>query len=227
MLDAYGSKGIAKVLVIGDVSTGKTSLIRRYTKGKFDESYAATIGVEFSLKEFKSSQTGAKLSIQLWDVAGQERFAGMNRIFYQHAVGAIIVYDVTNKSSFENALKWKKDVNDKVFLPSGQPIPVLLLGNKLDMVADAKEEQGFRQEEAESVISDQAFHSHQWVSAKTGEHVQETIDLLAESISAESEEQKKIKHAANQANKANKKEDRGNVDVNKIPTAQEESGGCC
>ena len=88
-----------------------------------------TIGVDFALKRVQVDQTD--INVQLWDIAGQERFAGLSRIFYTHAVAAIIVFDLFDIKSFESAVNWKQDIDAKVFLPSGDPIPVLLLANKV------------------------------------------------------------------------------------------------
>ncbi len=70
--------GVAKVLVVGNVATGKTCIIRRYTRNEFSSDYQTTIGVDFSLKSL--STDGVDINVQLWDIAGQERFAGLSRV---------------------------------------------------------------------------------------------------------------------------------------------------
>lgn len=69
--------------------------------------------------------------LQLWDIAGQERFGNMLRVYYKDAMGAFIVYDVTRTSTFEAVVKWKKDLDSKVTQLNGDPIPCILLGNKV------------------------------------------------------------------------------------------------
>ena len=69
--------------------------------------------------------------LQLWDIAGQERFGSMTRVYYKEAVGALLVFDVTRLSTFDAVSKWKADLDDKVRLPDGEPIPVVLLANKV------------------------------------------------------------------------------------------------
>lgn len=139
-----------KILVVGDLGTGKTSIIRRYVHNIFSNNYKSTvsyfyslngtithvlvfqIGVDFALKVI---QWGPDLIVrlQLWDIAGQERFGNMTRVYYKEAFGAIVVYDVTRPQTFEGVTKWKNDIDAKVALPDawgGGQIPVILLANK-------------------------------------------------------------------------------------------------
>ncbi|XP_041106244.1 ras-related protein Rab-32-like isoform X2 [Polyodon spathula] len=125
-----------KVLVIGELGVGKTSLIKRYVHQLFSQHYRATIGVDFALKVINwDSKTLVRL--QLWDIAGQERFGSMTRVYYREAVGAFIVFDMTRGSTFEAVSKWKHDLDSKVKLPNGRPIPVVLLANKCDQKKDS------------------------------------------------------------------------------------------
>lgn len=120
-----------KILVIGELGTGKTSFIKRYVHQFFSQNYRATIGVDFALKVINwDPQTIIRL--QLWDIAGQERFGNMTRVYYKEAVGAFIVFDVTRAATFDAVIKWKEDLDSKVTLPDGSPIPCMLLANKCD-----------------------------------------------------------------------------------------------
>uniref|UniRef100_A0A673YDC3 Ras-related protein Rab n=1 Tax=Salmo trutta TaxID=8032 RepID=A0A673YDC3_SALTR len=120
-----------KVLVIGELGVGKTSIIKRYVHQLFSQHYRATIGVDFALKVINwDSKTLVRL--QLWDIAGQERFGNMTRVYYKEAVGAFVVFDVTRGSTFEAVSKWKHDLDSKVKLANGSPIPSVLLANKCD-----------------------------------------------------------------------------------------------
>jgi Ras-related protein Rab-32 len=71
--------------------------------------------------------------LQLWDIAGQERFGSMTRVYYRDADAAVIMFDLTAQRTFDAVSKWKADVDDKVLLASGEPVPCLLLGNKSDL----------------------------------------------------------------------------------------------
>ncbi|KAI5731823.1 hypothetical protein M8J77_016689 [Diaphorina citri] len=121
-----------KVIVIGDPTVGKTSFVQRYVQNTFKKDYKGTVGVDFALKIVKWRDQ-QKIKLQLWDIAGQERFTWMTRVYYKDAHGCIIMFDLTNQNSFKNTLKWKKDVDLKCTLSDGSPIPCMLLANKCDL----------------------------------------------------------------------------------------------
>ncbi|XP_077521802.1 ras-related protein Rab-32B-like [Amblyomma americanum] len=121
-----------KVLVIGDFGVGKTSLIRRYTEGVFNPGYMITIGVDFALKHLVWD-SNKHITLQLWDIAGHERFGYMTRVYYKYATAAVIVYDLSRPTTLHSVLKWKADLADKVELSNGRPLPVLLVANKCDL----------------------------------------------------------------------------------------------
>jgi len=126
-----------KVLVVGDIGTGKTSIIKRYVHNIFSQHYKSTIGVDFALKVI-NWDANAIVRLQLWDIAGQERFGNMTRVYYKEAVGAIVVFDVTRSGTFDAVQKWKNDIDCKVTLPpEDTAIPVVLIGNKIDLAKDA------------------------------------------------------------------------------------------
>ncbi|XP_054266616.1 dentin sialophosphoprotein-like [Macrosteles quadrilineatus] len=120
-----------KILVIGELGTGKTSIIKRYVHQFFSQHYRATIGVDFALKVL-NWDSNTIIRLQLWDIAGQERFGNMTRVYYKEAVGAFIVFDVTRSATFDAVLKWKQDLDSKVQLADGSHIPCVLLANKCD-----------------------------------------------------------------------------------------------
>jgi len=121
-----------KVIVIGDYAVGKTSLIKRYCEGYFTPNYKLTIGVDFAVKSIDWDEN-KNVSLQLWDVAGHERFGTMTSVYYKYAIAAIIVFDLSRPATFDAVAKWQHDVNSKVMLANNQPIPTLLLANKCDM----------------------------------------------------------------------------------------------
>eukprot|EP00003_Mantamonas_plastica_P025534 TRINITY_DN5025_c0_g1_i1.p1 TRINITY_DN5025_c0_g1~~TRINITY_DN5025_c0_g1_i1.p1 ORF type:complete len:159 (-),score=38.36 TRINITY_DN5025_c0_g1_i1:176-652(-) len=97
--------------------------------------YKSTIGVDFALKVINWDPKTI-IRLQLWDIAGQERFGNMTRVYYKEAVGAFITFDVTRSATFDAVLKWKNDIDSKVLLPNEKPIPVVLLANKCDLAKD-------------------------------------------------------------------------------------------
>lgn len=99
---------IAKVVVAGDGGAGKTSLVRRYCGGMFEESRVMTIGVDFQVKIVEVGGRSIKLSI--WDIAGQERFGSFRDTFYRGAQAVALVYDVTDILSLKNLVNWHREI---------------------------------------------------------------------------------------------------------------------
>ncbi|KAM4044745.1 ras-related protein Rab-7L1 isoform 1-T1 [Anomaloglossus baeobatrachus] len=121
-----------KVLVVGDSAVGKTSLLNRYVHDVFGKEYKMTMGVDFALKVVQWSDT-EMVRLQLWDIAGQERFTSMTRLYYKQASGCIIMFDLTSADSFRRCQMWKSDLDNKVTLSNGDPVPCILLANKCDL----------------------------------------------------------------------------------------------
>lgn len=122
---------LSKILVVGDVGTGKTSFIKRSVHGIFSPHYRSTVGVDFAQKLINSGNILHRL--QFWDIAGPERFGGMTIVYYKEAMGAFVVYDPTRYTTFEAVKKWKLDIDAKVTLEDN-PIPCILLISKIDLL---------------------------------------------------------------------------------------------
>lgn len=171
-----------KVLVIGELGVGKTSIIKRYVHQLFSQHYRATIGVDFALKVINwDSKTLVRL--QLWDIAGQERFGNMTRVYYKEAVGAFVVFDVTRGSTFEAITKWKSDLDSKVHLPSGGPIPAILLANKCDQ---KRENSTQNPSQMDHFCKENGFVSWFETSAKDNVNIDEAARCLVDNILANS-----------------------------------------
>lgn len=126
---------VLKVIIAGDGNVGKTSLIRRYCEGKFEQSRVATIGVDFQTKLVELPNRTVKLSI--WDMAGQDRFQVLRGGFYRGALAAALVYDMTNHESLDHLPHWREEITKVV-----PDIPFIVVGNKLDLVAEGAEDPG-------------------------------------------------------------------------------------
>lgn len=165
---------VFKFLVIGDYGVGKTAIVRRYIEGKFTSNYKITIGADFSLKTIQWDPN-TRVSIQLWDIAGHERFNYMTRVYYKYAVGCAIVFDVTRQSTFASVKKWLEDVREKVFLDDGRDIPVILLANKSDIDEQCVSPSSISKYTREAGIL-------QWfqTSAKSNTNISEAISALVE-----------------------------------------------
>ncbi|ESL08550.1 small GTP-binding protein Rab11 [Trypanosoma rangeli SC58] len=116
-----------KVVIIGDSGVGKSNLMTRYTANEFSQDTPATIGVEFMTKSIKIEGRDAK--VQIWDTAGQERFRAISRSIYHGAKGAMLVYDITNQTSFDSIPTWLQEL--RVFVPA--TCSIFLIGNKCDL----------------------------------------------------------------------------------------------
>ncbi|XP_069704838.1 ras-related protein Rab-32-like [Periplaneta americana] len=119
------------ILLIGDAATGKTSLINRFVRNEFSE-VAVTIAIDVHTKTIPGPD-GEEIDVQLKDLAGQDRYISLTHPVYKNADGAIIVFDVTRNTTFENVVRWKANLNKSVRLPSGRSIPCVLAANKCDI----------------------------------------------------------------------------------------------
>jgi len=165
---------VYKILVVGDLGCGKTSFIHRYVNHTFSNTYRATIGVDFALKTLKRGK--ASIRLQLWDIAGQERFGHMTRVYYKEAVGAIIVFDITREKTFQAVTKWKADIDDNLSV-DGVSIPVVLLANKCDLA-----EEPLDKEMMEKFCKENNFISWFETSAKDNINIEEAGNCLVEYI---------------------------------------------
>lgn len=116
-----------KLVLIGDSGVGKSNLLSRFTKNEFNLESKSTIGVEFATRSLKVD--GKVIKAQIWDTAGQERYRAITSAYYRGAVGALLVYDVTRRPTFENALRWLNELRDH----TDPNIVVMLIGNKSDL----------------------------------------------------------------------------------------------
>lgn len=118
---------ILKFIIIGNSSVGKSNLLSMFTDKRFHSDHTMTIGVEFGTKIISSKNK--KCKIQIWDTAGQEAFRSITRTYYRGTIGCLIVYDITNRSSFDSISFWIEDLK-KNCDPS---ICIALVGNKMDL----------------------------------------------------------------------------------------------
>ncbi|KAJ3639297.1 hypothetical protein Zmor_002662 [Zophobas morio] len=181
---SYASKNsekkdhLYKILVIGDLGAGKTSIIKRYVHRFFTQHYRATIGVDFALKVLNWDEN-TLIRLQLWDIAGQERYGNMTRVYYKEAVGAFIVFDVTRVNTFESVAKWKSDLDSKVQLSDGSPIPCVLLANKCDQPKEGLINNSHKMEE---YCKENSFTAWFETSAKDNINIDEAAKALVTKI---------------------------------------------
>jgi len=116
-----------KVVIIGDSGVGKSNLLSRFTRNEFHLDSKSTIGVEFATRSI--SHDGKIIKAQIWDTAGQERYRAITSAYYRGAVGALLVYDISKRLTFENVERWLKELRTH----ADPSIVVMLVGNKCDL----------------------------------------------------------------------------------------------
>jgi Ras-related protein Rab-7L1 len=121
-----------KIIIVGNAGTGKTSFVNKWTKNVFNENYKATIVSEFGYKIFEYQ--GKAYRIQVWDLAGQDKNTTMTKVFCKDSHGVVILSDITNSSSLDATVTWKKAIDDSVTFFDKSPLPMMLVQNKIDLV---------------------------------------------------------------------------------------------
>ena len=159
-----------KIIVVGDISVGKTSVIKRYITNTFSEEHKSTISCEFKKKTLEiDAETCANL--QIWDTAGEEKFMSVTKQFYTDSHGAMIVYDLTKKDTFLKLDKWIKDVKEKAL----QDVVIMIVGNKSDLVSE-------KVELGDELKPFKENYEYQDVSAKSGTNVALAFENLTNKI---------------------------------------------
>uniref|UniRef100_A0A8C7HSP9 RAB6B, member RAS oncogene family b n=1 Tax=Oncorhynchus kisutch TaxID=8019 RepID=A0A8C7HSP9_ONCKI len=160
-----------KLVFLGEQSVGKTSLITRFMYDSFDNTYQATIGIDFLSKTmYLEDRTGpstlTSTKLQLWDTAGQERFRSLIPSYIRDSTVAVVVYDITNVNSFQQTCKWIDDVRTE----RGSDVIIMLVGNKTDL----EEKRQITIEEGEQRAKELNVMFIE-TSAKTGTNVKQVI----------------------------------------------------
>ena len=163
---------LLKFIVIGDSSVGKSNIISKYKENKFDEKGQPSIGVQFIAKNVVIENTTFRL--QVWDTAGQESFRSMTRIYYKNSSCAFIVYDITEKESFNHVESWISEC--KKIAP--ETVLLVLIGNKSDLneSREVSYEEGLKLTEKNKMLF---FET----SAKNGVNIENIFKKSVENIS--------------------------------------------
>lgn len=163
-----------KIILVGDSGVGKSSLLLRYCEDSYSESFISTIGVDFKIKNVEIDKKLVKL--QLWDTAGQERFRTITASYYRGAQGMIIVFDVCERSTFENVTHWIEQIRNMQTDKSS----IMLIGNKVD---DTERRQ-VSSEEATEFCRTHGLIKYIETSAKKSIGVEEAFRALTETLLA-------------------------------------------
>ncbi|KFM25884.1 Ras-related protein RABF2b [Auxenochlorella protothecoides] len=117
----------SKLVLLGEMGSGKTSLVQRFVRGQYFENQESTIGASFFTKTIPEKH----VKFEIWDTAGQERYHSLAPMYYRGAASAVVVFDTTLASSFERAKKWVHELRQNVANPD---LIIALVGNKVDLV---------------------------------------------------------------------------------------------
>uniref|UniRef100_A0A667WLI2 RAB6A, member RAS oncogene family n=1 Tax=Myripristis murdjan TaxID=586833 RepID=A0A667WLI2_9TELE len=192
-----------KLVFLGEQSVGKTSLITRFMYDSFDNTYQATIGIDFLSKTMYLEDRTIRL--QLWDTAGQERFRSLIPSYIRDSAAAVVVYDITNVNSFQQTTKWIDDVRTE----RGSDVIIMLVGNKTDL-ADKRQvsiEEGERKAKELNVMFIET-------SAKAGYNVKQLFRRVAAALPGMDTTQDKSR------------EDMIDIKLEKPPEQPVSEGGC-
>lgn len=205
MADKYNSSSydyLIKLLLIGDTGSGKSSLLSRHCDDEFKSTYISTIGVDFKIKTILKNDKMVKM--QIWDTAGQERFRTITTSYYRGADGVLIVFDITDRQSFDSLKSW----HEECMRFCKKDSKIIIIGNKLDLDANRKVTYNEASEYAKSIGTEYIE-----TSAKTANNVEKAFDVLLDLILD------KINYQLDK----NKKND--NILV--LPSEHKKTGNCC
>jgi len=158
-----------KLILGGDGAVGKTSLVHRFVENTFAKDYKSTIGTSIMKKECNFKELGSAVRFVIWDLAGQSQFQRVRKSYLANAEAGILVYDVTNRKSFENIKNWHNEIK-KV----STNISLILVGNKIDL-----EENREVESQEGNILADNLGLSYIETSAKTGENINDAFKMLA------------------------------------------------
>jgi small GTP-binding protein len=163
-----------KITLLGDSTVGKTSIFRKLFTSKFREGTLSTVGIEVKTIKFEDVEVNTNgnnekkcFEIAIYDTSGQERFRSIPRNYIRGSDAIILIYDITNRQSFENIGIWLKSISDISSNNNCNSLLVMLLGNKLDIAEEAPETRMIMTEEGENICSEKGIYWGGECSAKT------------------------------------------------------------
>ena len=173
-----GKEKSLKLVLIGNTTVGKTSILTRYFDNKFKDDNKSTLGIEF--KTTIINKNGNNFKLQIWDTTGQERFKSITQNYFRDADGLLFIFDVTNKESFDSLSEWIEISNNS----NSKKYKKILIGNKIDL-----RDQRIIDEENDIKPFEKTYDIDRFleVSAKTGENITKIFDDIAELFNEEDE----------------------------------------
>lgn len=165
-----------RLILIGDSTVGKSSLLKYFTDGKFAEISDPTVGVDFFARLIEVKD-GTRIKLQLWDTAGQERFRSITKSYYRNSVGALLVYDICNRTSFEHIPIWMMEARRHI--EPHRPF-FALVGCKLDLVNSGIQREVSKEEA--KMFADQNGLYFVETSSKNGMNVEEAFKSVTQEV---------------------------------------------
>ena len=162
-----------KLMIIGDSGVGKTNFIFQFTEGRFSLIHVTTVGFDHKSKIIKLPKSKKNVKLQIWDTAGQERYMAINKNLFQKVQGIILMYDLTNRDSFEHVTSWLNLVKQTVTSKT-----IILVANKLDIEEDKRI---VTEEEGQQLAKENNFLFFEG-SGSSGQNVDKIFSTIAEVI---------------------------------------------
>ena len=175
------NENLIPFMLLGDTCVGKTCLIQNFAKEKFDLNTISTIGHDFKNKNIEIKKNGEKKSfvLKIWDTAGQERFKSKCLMPLKNSLGVMLVYDITNKKTFEDVKDWIDLISENI-TSNNNHFTIILVGNKTDLEDDRE----ISYEEGEKLAKDYKYSFYE-TSALNGSNVEEAfMDLVNKIINS-------------------------------------------
>ena len=161
-----------KILILGDHAVGKSCFIIRYTDDTFQDVYLSTIGMDCKYKDI-NLENGKSIRLQIWDTAGQDRFRSLTKNLYKGASGIILIYDISQRKTFDNVKGWIESIKEEV----SSKVLIVLVGNKIDKI----EEREVKKVEGEDLAEELKLPFYE-CSALTGENINNAFLGLARKL---------------------------------------------
>lgn len=173
-----------KLVLLGDSSVGKSSIVNRFVKDSFDDFRESTIGAAFLSQTIiiadptEEENKDITIKFEIWDTAGQERYKSLAPMYYRNSNAALVVYDITQKDSLDKARSWAEELKNKV---DDESLVIYLIGNKVDLTEADEEKRAVEKKVAQDYATENGLLFGE-VSAKTGEGIKQVFQNIGEKL---------------------------------------------
>ena len=167
---------LLKICIIGDSSVGKTNVLFKFIEGQFSPLHVTTIGFDYKSKIITLPSSKKKVKLQIWDTAGQEKYMSMNKSLFQRVQGIILMYDITNRATFERLQIWLNLIKQMT-----NEIPIILVGNKLDLEDNEEHGRIVEYNEGDDFANENDIEFFE-VSAKNGDNIENVFISIAQKV---------------------------------------------